>query len=290
MGSHAMGEDLIKNLPDLQNTRDKRRITLNRVGVSDIDFPIYIRTKNGHSVPVTTKVNLFTSLEYFRRGSHLSRYIEILTRWANKELDSLELKTLLIEIKDTVKAKDSYIEINFKYSLPKTTPVTKLTTYTVYDCAFIGHVNKQNAYKFFLQVKVPVTTLCPCSKAIARSKGAHNQRALVIVSIEYDDLTQSIWIEDIIPLIEVEGSCQIWNLLKRPDEKYVTEYAYDHPKFVEDVTRDTAQALQNLPTIRWFKVKVISYESIHTHQAVSIVERVRKGQTWRKVVESIRYV
>ncbi|RKY30645.1 MAG: GTP cyclohydrolase I FolE2 [Candidatus Omnitrophota bacterium] len=278
----------LKSLPDIQNQLDSRGITINRVGVSGVDFPILIRTKSGQTLPVNAEVDLFTSLEFNRRGTNLSRYIQTLTKWANQELDSINLKKLLIEVRDRAKAKDAYTEINFKYSLSKVTPVTKLTTFSVYDCAFIAYINKRNRYRFLLKVNVPVTSLCPCSRAISMPKGAHNQRAIIRVLIEYDDLGKPIWLEDLIPLIESRGSCPLWNLLKRPDEKYVTEYAYDHPKFVEDIARDTARALQEIRVIRWFKIKVTSFESIHTHEAVAYIERVKKGKTWRKSGRSLR--
>jgi len=194
----------------------------------------------------------------------------------------------LYHLKQFNDTSDAYAEINFKYFLEKTSPVTKEPSVMAYDCSFIGHIDSNNKFTFHLRVQVVGTSNCPCSKAISKY-GSHGQRSVVTVTIE-TKRKRVMWIEDLIRIIESQTSCEVYPVLKRPDEKYVTEKAYEHPKFVEDIARDVATALQNTKALKWYKVKVENEESIHMHNAVSYITRKLKGARWVDAGSSLRKV
>lgn len=274
------------NLADVQQSKDTRGISINRVGIDDIDFPIYVRNKSGGKTLSYAKVNLYTSLYHKTKGSNFSRFIEMLMKWRYKSFSQQSVKKFLQELKNKLKSKDAYVEIQFPFFMTKLSPVSKKESVMSYQCKFIGKISKR-VYRFLLEVIVPITSCCPCSKEISKPKGAHNQRGNIKVILECDKGT-SVWIEDLILLLERQGSCEIYPLLKRVDEKYVTEKAYDNAKFVEDIARDAALALQSIPQIRWFKIKIRNYESIHAHNAVAVLERLKKGRVWRQCSKSLR--
>ena len=282
-------------LPDMQNRADARGVTLNRVGITNVDYPMYVQSKAGQPVLVYAKINIFTSLVHSVKGTNMSRYMEVISRWENKTITHENLKDFLIEVRDVAKSKDAYVDIRFQYFLKKETPVTKLPTSCSYDCCLIGHVDRKSNFKVIIGTTVIGTSVCPCSKEMSLTdrkkscgRGAHNQRSEITVSIELDPGKQ-IFFEDLIPKIEAQASCEIYNLLKRPDEKYVTEKGYANPKFVEVIARDVAKMLQvAIDGIRYFKVKVENFESIHKHNACAYVERVRKGTKWTKAGRSLR--
>jgi len=284
-----------KILPDVQNVEDTRGVTLNKVGITDVDYPMYIESKTGQPVLVYAKINLFTSLVHSVKGTNMSRYMEVISRWEHKTIGPVNLKDFLTEIRDVARSKDAYAEISFQYFLKKETPVTKLPTSSAYDCMLTGHVDRKGNYKLFIGAKVLATSVCPCSKEMSLTdkqkmigKGAHNQRSEITVSLEASQ-TDKLYFEDIIPAIEKQGSCEIYNLLKRPDEKYVTEQGYLNPKFVEDIARDVAKMLQTqIKGIKWFKVKVENFESIHRHNACAYVIRGLRGGKWVKSGKTLR--
>jgi len=275
------------NLPDIQKTRDKRGICINRVGVEGIDFPLYISTKNGKKVLVYAKIDLFSSLKHGIKGTNMSRFLETLMVHKYVTMDKYKLREFLRALKKRLgEVSDVYVKITFKYFKKKTSPVSGKESVMAYECIFEGLLKKK--YRFTLTVKVLTTSNCPCSKEISKY-GAHGQRSISTVIIE-PIAKKKVWIEDLIELIENQGSCEIYPLLKRPDEKYVTEKAYNNPKFVEDIARDISINLQKLNTIRWYKIKVSNEESIHSHNAVCYIERVKKGGTWRKSTFSLRSI
>ena len=284
-----------KILPDVQNAEDTRGVTLNKVGITDVDYPMYIQSKTGQPVLVYAKINLFTSLVHSVKGTNMSRLMEVITKWEHKTIGPVNLKDFLTEIRDVARSKDAYAEIRFQYFLKKETPVTKLPTSSSYDCMFTGHVNRKGSYKVLVGAKVLATSVCPCSKEMSlvdrqkgAGRGAHNQRSEITISLESSQ-THDLFFEDIIPLVEKQGSCEIYNLLKRPDEKYVTEQGYLNPKFVEDIARDVAKTLQGqVQGIKWFKVKVENFESIHRHNACAYVMRGLKGGKWVKSGRTFR--
>lgn len=274
-------EKLKKALPDVQKNKDDRGISINRVGVEDIKFPLFITTKEGGENLVTATINLYGSLRHQVKGVSMSRFIEILMKWKFKNIDRNSLEQLLIELRDHLgkeDVEDVYIEISFDYFITKTTPISNQECVMSYPCTFTARLKEY--YKFWLKVEVLASSSCPCSKEIS-TMGAHNQRSHIIVNVE-PLRGNLIWLEDLIKTIEKCGSCEIWSLLKRVDEKYVTETAYSNSKFCEDIARQTSLALQEMGSLSKFKIKVCNDESIHQHNAVSYVARRLKGDSWVK--------
>ncbi len=194
----------------------------------------------------------------------MSRFVEVLNEWRTKHLLGVDIKGCLEKIINKLHAQSGELEFKFKYFIDKKSPVTDLSAPMCYDCSFEGKIDN-GKYKFILGAVVPVTTLCPCSKEIS-DNGAHNQRALISVKISYDE-NEQIWLEDLIELVESCASCPVYPLLKRKDEKFVTEKAWDNPKFVEDVLRDVVVELRKHPVIKEFEVECEAMESIHNHSA-----------------------
>ena len=251
-------------LRDVQNLADKRGIDIQKVGIKDVDVPLIIQRKGQDNQVVYAKAQICASLDMNYKGTHMSRFMEILNEWREKELLGVDIKGCLEAIQNKLEARAAQVKFVFKYFIEKEAPVSKQKSLMAYDCSFEGNL-EGDKYKFFLGVKVPVTTLCPCSKEIS-DYSAHNQRALIKVVISYDE-SEHIWIEDLVSEIEATSSCEVYPLLKREDEKYVTEHAYDNPKFVEDVLRDIVLNFRNNPKIKYFEAEVESIESIHNHSA-----------------------
>lgn len=260
---------MMTNLKDTQNSKDNRGIDIQKVGIKNLELPLTIQRKNESNQVVNATARVSVSLPKHYKGTHMSRFVEILSEWKNKNLLGVDIKGCLATIIKKLNAQSGELEFNFKYFIDKKSPVTKLSSPMSYDCSFEGSLSnfgkKDETYKFILGVKVPLTTLCPCSKEISDC-GAHNQRAVVSVKVSYDE-SQQLWIEDLIKLVEKHGSSEIYPLLKRPDEKYVTEKAYKNPKFVEDILRDVVLELRNNDIIETFEVECEAFESIHNHSA-----------------------
>lgn len=251
-------------LADVQSIRDSRGIDLQRVGVKNVELPLNIIQKDGLQQIVTAKATLTVDLPREFKGTHMSRFIEILNKWRSKKILSIDLEGCLKQTIERLDASTSYIILEFKYFIDKIAPVSKLVAPMGYYCSFEGYY-ESDRYEFFLTVKVPVTTLCPCSKEIA-DYGAHNQRAEARVKISYNP-DQIVWIEDLIEIMESAGSSPVYPILKREDEKYVTEQAYNNPKFVEDVVRDLVEKIRKIDIVNWFEVECEAFESIHNHSA-----------------------
>ena len=252
------------HLRDVQNLIDKRGIEIQKVGIKNVDVPLIIQRKGAQNQVVHARAKLSASLGSSYKGTHMSRFMEILTEWQEKELLGADIKGCLEDIRSKLDTKSAGLRFSFKYFIEKTAPVSKQKSLMAYDCSFEGSLD-ENDYKFFLGVKVPVTTLCPCSKEIS-DYCAHNQRAIIKVLVNYEE-DQHIWIEDLISDIESKASCDVYPILKREDEKYVTEKAYDNPKFVEDVLRDIVLMFRENEIIKYYEVEVESIESIHNHEA-----------------------
>lgn len=256
-------------LKDTQNLKDTRGVDIQKVGIKDVELPLTIQRKNDSNQEVNAKIRANVSLPKHYKGTHMSRFVEVLSEWKTKNLLGIDIKGCLAAIVKKLNAQSGELEFQFKYFIDKKAPVSRLSSPMSYDCSFEGILSnpgKSNEdYKFILGVKVPVTTLCPCSKEISEF-GAHNQRAMVCVKISYNE-NNHIWIEDLIKTIEKCGSCEIYPLLKRPDEKYVTEKAYKNPKFVEDILRDVVLELRENNIIEAFEVECEAFESIHNHSA-----------------------
>lgn len=251
-------------MKDIQNTQDNRNVDIQKVGINNLDLPLIVQRKNSSDQVVSAQARACVSLPRNYKGTHMSRFVEVFNEWRTKNLLGVDIKGCLEKIIKKLNAKSGELKFKFKYYIDKKSPVTKMTAPMSYDCSFEGKINNGD-YKFILGVKVPVTTLCPCSKEISQY-GAHNQRALISVKVSYDE-NEQIWLEDLIELVESCSSCQLYSLLKRQDEKYVTEHAYENPKFVEDVLRDVVVKLRKHPLINEFEIECEAYESIHNHSA-----------------------
>ena len=252
-------------LTDVQNSYDSRGVDIQKVGIKDVEIPLIVQRKNADNQSVYAKARVSVNLPKNYKGTHMSRFVEVLNKWSQKELLSDDIKGFLTETKKKLSATSAEVKFKFKYFIKKSAPVSKITSQQGYDCSFKGVIDG-NEYKFYLGVKVPITTLCPCSKEIS-DYSAHNQRALVSLTVSYPESSEQIWIEDLIELVEKSGSCEVYPLLKRRDEKYVTEKAYNNPKFVEDVIRDIVLKLRQNKLVNFFEVEVESFESIHNHSA-----------------------
>ncbi|MFC1537785.1 GTP cyclohydrolase FolE2 [Candidatus Latescibacterota bacterium] len=257
-----------KHLPDIQALHDDRNIPLDRVGVKGLRLPIIVLDKKMGTQKTIATVNMYVNLPHNFRGTHLSRFSEILNEY--RDIDWIDRTgEILRKIRDNLDADEAHIEIEFEYFIEKEAPVSEQTSLMSYICRFTSSYQKKE--DFILSVTVPVNTLCPCSKEISEF-GAHNQRCNVTVQIRYKDF---VWIEDIIELVESSASGGLFSILKRPDEKFVTEHAYSNPRFVEDVVREVALKLDRVDDVTWYSVEAESQESIHNHNAFASVEKAK---------------
>jgi len=235
------------------------------VGVKDIKFPVKIREKSGTLQETVASISLHADIPKHYRETCVSTFIAALNKYQD-DISVNILAKLLSEVKDDLQAEAAHLEMTFSYFIEKKAPVSKTTSLMEYTCSFTGSIGKNE--DFMLSVQVPVTTLCPCSKEISTG-GAHNQRAEVNLNVKF---TGFIWLEDLIDMVESAASSQVYALLKRPDEKHVTEQAYDNPMFVEDVVRKVSELAKKHENIYWFSVSVESFESIHKHSAYAYVD------------------
>jgi GTP cyclohydrolase I len=253
---------------DVQNQPDSRNVEIQKVGVKNIRYPITVLDKAKGVQHTVASVNMYVALPHHFKGTHMSRFIEILNMYKG-EIAIKNFSQILQEMKTILKAKSAHLEIEFSYFIEKEAPVTHAEGLMEYICRFCGTSNEGKEDDFHVGIDVPITTVCPCSKEIS-DQGAHNQRGTVTVNVRFDKF---IWIEDIIQLVEESASCDVYSILKRPDEKYVTEHAYENPMFVEDVVREVAQKLAADSNITWFSVESENFESIHNHSAYAYVEK-----------------
>jgi len=254
-------------IPDVQNSEDTRRIPINQVGIKAIRHPVKIRDKSGDVRHTVATFNMYVGLPHNFKGTHMSRFVEILNSH-ERDISVESFPAMLQAMVARLEAETGHIEMSFPYFISKTAPVSGVQSLLDYDVTFIGAI-VGGKITSTVRVLVPVTSLCPCSKEIS-DYGAHNQRSHVTVTARLNDF---IWIEDLIQLIEAEASCELYGLLKRPDEKFVTERAYDNPKFVEDMVRDVAARLNDEPRIDHYVVESENFESIHNHSAYALIEK-----------------
>jgi GTP cyclohydrolase I len=252
-------------MPDLQQSRDTRNIPIDKVGVKDIRYPIVVLDKQKERQHTVARVNMYVDLPEQFKGTHMSRFIEILNRY-HGEISVENLEEILAEMKQRLEASSAHFELTFPYFIEKSAPVSGARGLMEYQCRMAGTLSDR--YDFILEAEVPVTSLCPCSKEISEA-GAHNQRSLVRVQIRY---REHIWLEDLIATVEGCASAPVYSLLKREDEKAVTEQAYNNPMFVEDVVREVTEKLRENENILWFRVECENFESIHNHSAYALVE------------------
>jgi GTP cyclohydrolase I len=257
----AMGK---KDLRDIQSEPDYRNLAINRVGVKDISYPVVVLDRAEGEQHTVARVNMYVNLPHHFRGTHMSRFIEILNTY-RKGISTLNIREILEAMKDQLDAETAHFEIEFPYFITKEAPVSRERAKMEYTCRLTA--NSDNDY-YLLEVKVPVLSLCPCSKEISQY-GAHNQRSILSVSIK---ARERIWIEDIVNVAEQSASSDVFSILKREDEKYITEKAYENPVFVEDIVRNAAEHLKKIEGILWFSVESENMESIHNHSAYAQIE------------------
>lgn len=252
-------------IPDVQNTVDTRRIPITRVGVKGVRYPIVLKTPSGPQPSVATW-NMYVHLPEEKKGTHMSRFIALLED-NRAPLDVAGFGALMQKMTALLEADAGRIEMSFPYFINKTAPVSGVESLMDYEVGLTGEV-KDGKAEISVKVMVPVTSLCPCSKKIS-AYGAHNQRSHITVSAL---LAEDLPVDELIAKIEAQASCELYGLLKRPDEKYVTERAYDNPKFVEDLVRDVAGVLNADPRIVAYTLEAENFESIHNHSAYALVE------------------
>lgn len=258
-------------LKDTQNERDDRQLPIDRVGVRSLRFPLRIRDRDSAVQHTVATVSLAVDLPHHYKGTHMSRFVEVLHAHGT-ELTVATIAGMPRELIKKLHADKAYVEFRFPYFRAKKAPVSGAEGLLDYGVIFEVNADK-NTSDFVLTVEVPVTTLCPCSKAIS-ARGAHNQRGIVTLAVRF---REPVWIEDLIELVESAASSELYSLLKRPDEKFVTEAAYDNPVFVEDLVRNVAQKAKAHAQITWFRVEAENFESIHNHNAWAMIESPAKA-------------
>ena len=253
-------------IADIQGSPDERRIAIDKVGIKGIRHPVRVRDRSQGDQHTVASFDMYVNLPHSFKGTHMSRFVEILNRH-EYEITVESFRKMLTEMAHALDAESGYVEMRFPYFVRKEAPVTGVESLMDYQVTLTGEV-VEGSTAIRVTVRVPVTSLCPCSKEIS-DYGAHNQRSEVTVSVTTRDF---IWIEELIEMVEEQASCELYGLLKRPDEKYVTERAYDNPKFVEDMVRDVAHALNREERVTSYVVESENFESIHNHSAYARVE------------------
>ena len=254
-------------MKDLQNQRDHRNLPIDRVGIRGIRYPITVLDRNNREQPTVATIDMAVGLPKEFRGTHMSRFVEILNQYRWK-IHTRTVSEILKRIMEKLPSHSAYMKVQFPYFVEKVSPVSRVPSLMSYNVELEATLFEDGRKDTTLTVEVPVMTLCPCSKEIS-TRNAHNQRALVRISVR---MKRMVWIEELIEVAERHASSQLYSLLKREDEKFVTEYAYEHPVFVEDLVRDIAIELKKDQRISWFRVEAESMESIHNHNAFAVVE------------------
>ncbi len=265
-----------QTLPDIQRSRDTRGIDIDEVGVSNIRYPISFPLRDGGTFHTVATLSMRVSLPHYEKGTHMSRFMIALEDKV-KDLRPGNVDAVLRHLLELLEAENAYLDMTFPIFLSRPAPVTGIAGLLDFDCVFRGVMTRDGAYDKEVGVKVNAASLCPCSKKIS-SYGAHNQRSLITIKIR--ETEEFVWFEDLIDIAERNASCQLYPILKREDEKHVTERAYENPKFVEDIVRDVAVDLGEMlkvGRIKWFFVSSQNYESIHNHDAYAHVERGERG-------------
>jgi GTP cyclohydrolase I len=253
---------------DVQGRADERHIAIDRVGIKQIRHPVRVKDRSSGEQHTVATFNMYVNLPHNFKGTHMSRFVEVLHHEREISVDSFP--AMLLEMTQRLDADAGHIEMSFPYFVSKKAPVSGVESLLDYEATLFGECCHGET-AMWVRVVVPVTSLCPCSKKISE-RGAHNQRSHVTIKAR---LREHMWIEELIDIAEKEASCELYGILKRPDEKYVTERAYDNPKFVEDMVRDVALRLNNEPRIDAYVVESENFESIHNHSAYALIERVK---------------
>src|SRR5690349_2874190 len=271
MNSAAVPQARVVSVEDVQNRADTRQIPINQVGIKDINHPVKVKDRSAGEQHTVANFSMYVDLPHNFKGTHMSRFVEILNNY-EREISVDSFKEMLTEMTERLGSASGHIQMRFPYFINKKAPVSGVQSLMDYEVTFTGErKNGENCLK--IKVVVPVTSLCPCSKKISEY-GAHNQRSHVTISAKTKGF---VWIEELVEYAEKHASSELYGLLKRPDEKFVTERAYDNPKFVEDMVRDIAADLNQDKRIEWYKVESENFESIHNHSAYAMIEKDKGG-------------
>jgi GTP cyclohydrolase I len=265
-----------QSMQDVQSARDHRGLGIDQVGVCDLRYPITVLDRKNDQQHTMAQISMSVNLPHHFKGTHMSRFVTVLNTHRG-EITMRTLPTLLDQLKKELEAKSAHVEVSFPYVVEKAAPVSGEKGLMDYNCTFTAESNG-GTDDFILSVSVPVTSLCPCSKAISEY-GAHNQRGIVRIEIRTTKKRNGeralVWIEELIEMAEKSASAPVYPLLKRADERYVTMQAYDNPVFVEDIVRNVALRLNADKRVSWYRVRVVNQESIHNHSAFAVIERAK---------------
>jgi GTP cyclohydrolase I len=267
MSKAGLNEEPLRAMADVQGSPDTRRISIDKVGVKDIRHPVRISDRSGGEQHTVATFSMYVELPHNFKGTHMSRFVQILNQH-EREISVRSFRHMIGEMTELLEAEKGHIEMRFPFFINKKAPVSGVESLIDYDVTLIGEVVHGRS-TMHVKVLVPVTSLCPCSKEIS-DYGAHNQRSHVSVTVESNAF---IWIEELVDIVEGQASSELYGLLKRVDEKYVTERAYDNPKFVEDMVRDVAARLNEDERVRAYSVEAENFESIHNHSAYAQITR-----------------
>ncbi len=264
-------DPIIMAIADVQGSADSRAIPINKVGIKSIRHPVKVLDKNGGVQHTVATFNMYVGLPHNFKGTHMSRFVELLNT-NEREFSVENFESMLRNMVERLEAETGLIEMHFPYFIAKEAPVSGVRSLMDYEVTLVGEIRSGGVYHQATKVVVPATSLCPCSKKISE-RGAHNQRSHITITATTNEF---VWIEEIVLMAEGQASCEVFGLLKRPDEKYVTERAYDNPKFVEDMVRDVAGVLNADPRIDAYVVESENFESIHNHSAYALIEKDKR--------------
>ncbi|MBT4265988.1 MAG: GTP cyclohydrolase I FolE2 [Deltaproteobacteria bacterium] len=253
-------------MKDIQNQTDHRQIKIDRVGIKGIRYPITVLDRSDEFQQTIASINMYVDLPHDMKGTHMSRFVELLHVF-REEVSVKSFSYIMDQMKETLNAESARIEVRFPYFIEKKAPISRAAGLMDYQCGFIATSQMDKSVDIVMEVSVPITSVCPCSKEISEY-GAHNQRGQVLLRIRFDGL---IWLEEMISLVEKCASSELYSILKRMDEKEVTERGYDNPKFVEDIVRDIAVELEKIEKVTWYELSVENFESIHNHSAYAYI-------------------
>lgn len=259
-------------MPDIQSSRDQRMVAIDRVGVKEVVYPLVLRQKDGGTQTTVASVNMYVALPHHQKGTHMSRFLEVLNAKTAEPLTPQRIPEVAHAIKERLNAETAHFECSFTYFIKKPAPVTGTVGLMDYRVTFECTTNGET--DFLMKVSAPAASLCPCSKEISEY-GAHNQRCRIEAKVRMDGV---VWIEDLVAILEQAASCPVFAVLKRPDEKFVTEAAYDNPKFVEDIIRDLAVALDHEDRVLSYEISSENFESIHNHNAYAMISRDKRSK------------
>ncbi|MBF0118585.1 MAG: GTP cyclohydrolase I FolE2 [Desulfobacterales bacterium] len=254
---------------DIQSQPDYRKMPIDKVGIKNLRYPITVLDRKNGSQNTIATINMYVDLPHIYKGTHMSRFVETLN-FFRPQVSFQNISTILEEMKKQLNAESAHIEVAFPYFIEKTAPISNSKGFMDYNCRIIGSSNSK--IDIVSEVKIPISAVCPCSKEISEV-GAHNQRGEVVLATRFKKF---IWIEDMIKIVEDAASCDVYSVLKREDEKWVTEKAFMNPKFVEDMVRDVAVKLEKDDNITWYSVSAENFESIHNHSAYAHITRDKK--------------